>query len=162
MNLKDINLEELNDMTLVQLKELAKELDIKSISKYKKNELIDLIKNYKDKDTIDNKKDTEAQKPKEDKFEHIQNDNRGQNQRNYNNYSSKNNYTVKEVNEAKIVDEFNTSKDDEVMGVLEILPDGFGFLRGPNYLSTEQDVYVSPSQIRRFNMKTGDKVKGIT
>ena len=50
MNLKDINLEELNDMTLVQLKELAKELDIKSISKYKKNELIDLIKNYKDKD----------------------------------------------------------------------------------------------------------------
>ncbi|MGL5506288.1 MAG: transcription termination factor Rho, partial [Paraclostridium sp.] len=38
----------------------------------------------------------------------------------------------------------------------------FGFLRGPNYLSTEQDVYVSPSQIRRFNMKTGDKVKGIT
>ena len=61
MNLKDINLEELNDMTLVQLKELAKELDIKSISKYKKNELIDLIKNYKDKDTIDNKKDTEDQ-----------------------------------------------------------------------------------------------------
>lgn len=48
------------------------------------------------------------------------------------------------------------------MGVLEILPDGFGFLRGPNYLSTEHDVYVSPSQIRRFNMKTGDKVKGIT
>ena len=41
MNLKDINLEELNDMTLVQLKELAKELEIKSISKYKKNELID-------------------------------------------------------------------------------------------------------------------------
>src|SRR5699024_9063679 len=66
------------------------------------------------------------------------------------------------VEESKIVDEFNTSKDDEVMGVLEILPDGFGFLRGSNYLSTEGDVYVSPSQIRRFNMKTGDKVKGIT
>ncbi len=161
MNLKDINLEELSDMTLVQLKELAKGLDIKSISKYKKNELIDLIKEHKNKNMIDNNKENETQKPKEVKFESRQSENRPQNPRNYN-YSVRNNYTVKEVNEAKIVDEFNTSKDDEVMGVLEILPDGFGFLRGPNYLSTDQDVYVSPSQIRRFNMKTGDKVKGIT
>nr|MBP9499965.1 transcription termination factor Rho [Acetoanaerobium sp.] len=41
-------------------------------------------------------------------------------------------------------------------------PDGYGFLRGSNYLSTENDVYISPSQIRRFNMKTGDKILGIT
>ena len=47
-------------------------------------------------------------------------------------------------------------------GGLEILPDGFGFLRGENYQSTENDVYISPAQIRRFNMKTGDKVCGIT
>ena len=47
-------------------------------------------------------------------------------------------------------------------GVLEILPDGFAFLRGENYQSTENDVYISPAQIRRFNMKTGDKVCGIT
>jgi len=47
-------------------------------------------------------------------------------------------------------------------GVLEILPDGFGFLRGENYQSTGNDVYISPAQIRRFNMKTGDKVCGIT
>lgn len=47
-------------------------------------------------------------------------------------------------------------------GVLEIHPDGYGFLRGANYLSTENDVYISPQQIRRFNMRTGDKVKGIT
>ena len=47
-------------------------------------------------------------------------------------------------------------------GVLEILPAGFGFLRGENYQSTENDVYISPAQIRRFNMKTGDKVCGIT
>ena len=78
------------------------------------------------------------------------------------NNNNKSYYTPKIVEESKIIDEFNTSKDDEVMGVLEILPDGFGFLRGSNYLSTEGDVYVSPSQIRRFNMKTGDKVKGIT
>jgi transcription termination factor Rho len=47
-------------------------------------------------------------------------------------------------------------------GVIEILPDGFGFLRAPdyNYLPGPDDIYVSPSQIRRFNLKTGDTVSG--
>jgi len=47
-------------------------------------------------------------------------------------------------------------------GVLEILPDGFGFLRSPsyNYLPSPDDIYVSPSQIRRFNLKTGDTIAG--
>jgi transcription termination factor Rho len=45
-------------------------------------------------------------------------------------------------------------------GTLEILPDGFGFLRAPsyNYLPGPDDIYVSPSQIRRFNLRTGDTV----
>jgi len=50
--------------------------------------------------------------------------------------------------------------DDPVEGVLEVLPDGYGFLRSDNYLSGSKDVYVSPSQIRRFNLKTGDKIRG--
>ena len=47
-------------------------------------------------------------------------------------------------------------------GVLEVLPDGFGFLRGPDfsYLPGPDDIYVSPSQIRRFNLLTGDTVSG--
>ena len=47
-------------------------------------------------------------------------------------------------------------------GVLEILPDGFGFLRSPdyNYLPGPDDIYVSPSQIRRFSLRTGDTVNG--
>ncbi|MDP6976989.1 MAG: transcription termination factor Rho [Myxococcota bacterium] len=47
-------------------------------------------------------------------------------------------------------------------GVLEILQDGFGFLRAPdqNYLAGPDDIYVSPSQVRRFNLKTGDTIKG--
>lgn len=166
MNTKDITLDNLNDMTLMQLKELAKKLEIKSISKYKKNELIQIINEYKNKNMIDNNKQIE--KKEEIKSEQKQSVNKQETKvyenrtQRYNQNYNRNSYNVKEVNEAKIVDEFNTSKDDEVMGVLEILPDGFGFLRGPNYLSTEHDVYVSPSQIRRFNMKTGDKVKGIT
>ena len=50
--------------------------------------------------------------------------------------------------------------DDPVEGVLEVLPDGYGFLRSDNFLSGTKDVYVSPSQIRRFGLKTGDNVKG--
>lgn len=223
LSLDDITLDELSGKTLTQLKDIAKELGIKSISKYKKNELIEVItENLNKKSTPKqeiNKKEREEKKEdvKEEKINNSYNnrnreqrsfDNRQENrtyvkpyekkepnsnnehnsytsdnkysrnnenryQKNENRTSSiengnsrnnnyKNNYSPKVVDESKIVDEFNTSKDDEVMGVLEILPDGFGFLRGSNYLSTEDDVYVSPSQIRRFNMKTGDKVKGIT
>ena len=55
-----------------------------------------------------------------------------------------------------------TSEGDEVAeGILEVLPDGYGFLRGENYLPTPKDVYVSPVQIKRFRLDTGDKVKGI-
>ena len=47
-------------------------------------------------------------------------------------------------------------------GVLEVLPDGYGFLRNPsyNYLSSSDDIYVSPSQIRRFGLRTGNTVSG--
>ena len=55
-----------------------------------------------------------------------------------------------------------TNRDDEIVeGVLEVLPDGYGFLRGENYLSTSKDVYISPIQIRRFRLDKGDKIKGI-
>ncbi len=47
-------------------------------------------------------------------------------------------------------------------GVLEVLPDGFGFLRSPDtsYLASTDDIYISPSQIRRFNLHTGDSIEG--
>ena len=47
-------------------------------------------------------------------------------------------------------------------GILEVMPDGFGFIRCANYLPGENDVYVAPSQIRKFNLKTGDIVEGNT
>jgi transcription termination factor Rho len=47
-------------------------------------------------------------------------------------------------------------------GVLEVLPDGFGFLRSPDasYMASTDDIYISPSQIRRFNLNTGDSIEG--
>ena len=60
----------------------------------------------------------------------------------------------------------NAKKDDrerpQVEGILELAEGGFGFLRFSNFLTSDKDIYVSPTQIRRFNLKTGDKIKCIT
>ncbi len=48
----------------------------------------------------------------------------------------------------------------EVSGILDVMSDGFGFLRVENYMSSKNDIYVSPTQIRRFNLKTGDEIVG--
>ena len=56
-----------------------------------------------------------------------------------------------------------TNEEDSIVeGILEVLPDGYGFLRGDNYLPTPKDVYISPIQIKRFRLNTGDMIKGIS
>lgn len=55
----------------------------------------------------------------------------------------------------------NPETDYIAEGILEVLPEGYGFLRSDNYLSGNRDIYVSVVQIRRFNLSTGDKLKGI-
>ena len=109
----------MENKSLLELREIAKERGLKNISKLKKEELIELLK-----------KSDEANK----------------------NIDSADDNTTYKVN----------NEDDRIVeGILEVLPDGFGFLRGDNYLSTPNDVYVSPIQIRRFRLLTGDKIKGI-
>ena len=69
---------------------------------------------------------------------------------------------------AEVVSEANEFRDDlqaldsgiVAQGILEVMPDGFGFIRSANYMPGDEDVYVAPSQIRRFNLKTGDVVTG--
>ena len=56
----------------------------------------------------------------------------------------------------------NEEERPEVEGILEIADDGFGFLRFDNFLTSNKDIYVSNSQIRRFGLRTGDKILGIT
>ena len=113
------------NLTLTELKELAKEKGLKNISKLKKEDLIAFLKEL----------NTE-----EDKQE------------------IKENFIEKTTVEGYKL----TAEGDEVAeGILEVLPDGYGFLRGDNYLPTPKDVYVSPVQIKRFRLDTGDKVKGI-
>ncbi len=75
--------------------------------------------------------------------------------------------TKSEVKEEKSNNELSgyklTAEGDEIVeGILDILPDGYGFLRGENYLSSPKDVYISVVQIRRFKLDTGDIIKGIS
>lgn len=123
--------EELNSLSLLNLRDLAKSKGMKNVSKLNKEDLI-----------------KEIMKLTSDKTEVVEKD-----------------IEVSSNDEKKLELEGATlnSKDDFVVeGVLEVLADGFGFLRGENYLSTPKDVYVSPVQIRRFRLSTGDKVKGIS
>lgn len=146
-----------SEMTLVELKNKAKELGIKNISKLKKSELIDeLVKvtpNAIEKNGVVLR---EKIAPKVKEQESINST--------YNNFASKenaNNMTEEQREEKKerlkvMINESGSSK-----GVLEVQENNnFGFLRCNNYLTGENDIYVSPSQIRRFNLRTGDEVQG--
>lgn len=123
------------EMSLAQLKDIAKELKIKSAYKLKKIELLEEIKKVKS--------EIEAEKENEN----VSRVSTGM--------TSDENQNKEEKNQHK-----NTDGVNQVCGILEILTDGFGFLRTDNYLSGTGDVYVSPTQIRRFNLKTGDEVSG--
>ena len=68
----------------------------------------------------------------------------------------------KEAAEAEAPKEKDERPRPVVEGILDLAEGGFGFLRFDNFLTSDKDIYVSPTQIRRFNLKTGDKIKGIT
>ncbi len=53
------------------------------------------------------------------------------------------------------------ASNEECYGLLEVLPDGFAFIRSDNYMPGDNDVYVSPAQVKRFNLRTGDMIKGL-
>jgi len=112
------------ELSLQELKELAKEKGLKNISKLKKEDLINFLNEVEQEQKIE----------------------------------EKTSFVEKVTEEGYKL----TSEGDEVVeGILEVLPDGYGFLRGENYLPTPKDVYISPVQIKRFRLDTGDKVKGI-
>lgn len=142
-----MNKENYEKKTLIELKEIAKELNIKNISKLKKSELIDEILDKSPKSIEKNGvilKENITPKANVEGNSSIVKEN------------------IEEVREEKrerlkvMINESDTAK-----GVLEILENNsFGFLRCNNYQTGENDIYVSPSQIRRFNLRTGDEVQG--
>lgn len=139
---KDIELEH---KSLRELREIAQKINIPDPHKYNKNSLLRLIKNQSDYSLDDEEEEIELEETEEElessvELEGIDLDNVSDNVSNL----------------LENMDDINY-----VSGILEVLPDGYGFLRRNNYLTSDGDVYVSPSQIRRFRLKTGDKVVGV-
>ncbi|EJP6473480.1 transcription termination factor Rho [Clostridium botulinum] len=145
-------------MTVKELREIAKKLDIKNISKFKKNELIEEIKTCKSAAIEkDGKILVEKISPKI-----IKNENNIHSNTISSVNEEKNSFATKntEENKAEKLKEM-INESQRAKGVLEIIENNnYGFLRGQNYLSGPEDIYISPSQIRRFNLRTGDEVEG--
>ncbi|HHT87439.1 MAG TPA: transcription termination factor Rho [Clostridiales bacterium] len=125
-----------DSMTLVKLREYAKEKGMKNIASLKKAELIQALKEY----DLSNQNNSNVEETVSEAAPVIREDNKRSGH-----------------SEIEQLDSGETK-----VGILEVLPDGYGFIRCDNYLPGENDVYVSPAQIRRFNLKTGDIVAGNT
>ena len=134
-------MENLEKYTLVELRQLAKEKGVKNVSKLKKEELIDFLTNATE-ESIDKTNENLIEDDGIITTNYYEKEEKAEN-------NSSSGYKI-------------TNEEDEIVeGILEVLPDGYGFLRGENYLSTPKDVYISPVQIRRFKLDKGDKIKGI-
>lgn len=154
--------DQLASMKLSELKELAKSLGMRDAYKFKKDELLIKLSDYYDNSTEDSNKNIE---PIESNISNVSKfTERAKNLEEFENESDEQDNETNVKLPEKIVDEIEQSGDEavKVMGILETHPDGYGFLRTNNYLTSDEDVYISPSQIRRFHMKTGDKITGIT
>lgn len=154
--------DELVGKKLTDLKEIAKKLGIKSVAKYKKEEIIDMIlaaEEINDEEEIHLQEvGAEATDVEDAAIDEIA----GYAAAAQGSEAGPAEETIGKQEVEAPAEETVIVVEDTAEGVLEILPDGYGFLRGSNYLSTTYDIYISPSQIRRFNMKTGDRITGIT
>lgn len=159
MDIRTLQLKKVAD-----LREIAKAMGYTELSKYKKDALIDLIVNGNHTTETDEEPNpyfTETveyleddQVIEEDEENDVENDENVED-------AVENNRDASEET-SKVYQHKNNEATHEVEGVLEIIEQGYGFLRFQNFLSSEADVYVSPSQIRKFHMRTGDKILGTT
>lgn len=148
--------EKYESMTLIELKEIAKELGIKNLSKKKKNEIIeDILLNSPNLIEKDGVILREKITPKVSEPEAVKEE-----------VKTNSTFRDNQVREPQFTERRERPRDNigeaaSDKGVLEILENNnFGFLRCRNYLTGDNDIYISPSQIRRFNLRTGDQVEG--
>ena len=139
----------LENLTLLELKKLAKENNIRNISKLKKEELIEVLKSLQNSNFEEDEEDENYDIEDEDIVEP---------ETKIDPKSSED----ETLEDGAVTYQVNNEEDEIIEGLLEVLPDGYGFLRGNNYFSSPKDVYISPVQIRRFKLVTGDLVKGIS
>ena len=135
--------EKYESLSLATLKDLAKARGLKGVSTLRKPELIERMLQEDQLENEENNKKAENKEPdkKAEEEEHKKAENE----------SSQSHVAAENV---------QLDSGEKANGILEVLPDGYGFIRCENYMPGENDIYVSPSQIRRFNLKTGDIIRG--
>ena len=169
--------EKLETLPLTQLRELARGQGIKNVSGLRKSELVDRLcevaerENAAEAEKVENAAGTEktektekaeptgrqARAEKGERKERAERPEQTDRQ-------ERGSVPAQNASPSPTGDPRNDLQDldsgIEANGILEVMPDGFGFIRCENFLPGENDVYVAPSQIRRFNMKTGDIIRG--
>ena len=178
--------EKYESLPLVQLKELAKVRGLKGTSTMKKAELVEAM--LAEDERLKKEEEAKAAEQKQEsatetvRSEEPQKQERSERPvRQERNYRPDRNYRGESAENVGVRSEAYTKErtfnpnnvaDDEsqypkeldsgieARGILEVMPDGYGFIRCENYMPGENDVYVAPSQIRRFGLKTGDILKG--
>lgn len=150
--------EKYESLPLATLKELSKARKMKGVSTLKKADLIEAmirLDEQEEKEKLSEQTESVLEKPDKETEEQKKDEKVSE--------DSKENKEYKEAREKKAeTDIEQLDSGCSVSGLLEVMPDGFGFIRSDNYLPGENDVYVSPAQIRRFGLKTGDILSGNT
>ena len=141
--------EKYESLSAVVLRDLAKARGLKNISGMKKSDLVDLMV------AEDERQGREENTKQREQTQREQISQREQAQQRP---AREPRETREGKGESTAADETISNLDSGIManGILEVMPDGYGFIRCENYLPGENDVYVSPSQIRKFNLKTGE------
>lgn len=152
--------DKLNTLSLLELKRFAKDKEIKGASTMKKSEIVDALVELFEEEK--RRSEELAAAMRQDQEKEIQADKVSERAREYTGTDRETNNTNSANREENREATEETVMIDKVAadGILEVMPDGFGFIRCENYLPGENDVYVSPSQIRKYGLKTGDILVG--
>ena len=137
--------EKYESLSVAVLRDLAKAREIPGISGMKKAELVEAMLAQDELDAAKQKQEEKQAKPR--RIERTERTDRTER----NEHAQEGQADQQPIEECK-----------DCCGILEVLSDGYGFVRSENYLPGENDVYVAPTQIRKFNLKTGDIITGKT
>ena len=156
--------EKYESLPLSELRQVAKARGLKGISTLRKDELVNRMvqEDEKEKNDQADKEDAASAERPVQRYERRERTDYQERHEKTEKYDNGRNRSGNEGDDHPKTDFQALDSGQEASGILEVLADGYGFIRSDNFLPGENDVYVSPSQIRRFGLKTGDILRGNT